>query len=164
MVSNLPRLVVILTPLVVTACQAATPEEPKTPAAAAAVTSAPPAPKKHKVVYHLSEAGPDKAKFVMANVQNTITGLGGMANFDALEIVVHGPAVKTFMADTIDADLKASVDKLVGQGVILTMCGNTITKQNIDPNNLVKGCNVFQAGGVVRIVQLEEQGYTYMRP
>jgi intracellular sulfur oxidation DsrE/DsrF family protein len=30
-------------------------------------------PRKHKVVYHLSEAGVDKARFVLGNIQNTIT-------------------------------------------------------------------------------------------
>lgn len=163
MTTNLP-FVLCFVPLVALGCQAATPEEAKAPTAAALTSAPPAAPKKHKVVYHLSEAGADKAKFIMANVQNTITGLGGMQSFDALEIVVHGPAVKTFMADTIDPELKATVDKIVAQGVVLTMCGNTITKQNIDPNNLVKGCSIAQQGGVVRIVQLEEQGYTYMRP
>lgn len=126
--------------------------------------AAPAATKKHRIVYHLSEAGPEKAKFVMTNAQNTITGLGGFQNFEALEIVVHGPAVKTFMSDTIDPDLKEMVSKLVAQGVTLTMCGNTITKMNIDPSKLVSGCNIAKQGGIVRLVELQEQGYAYLRP
>jgi hypothetical protein len=65
---------------------------------AAAVTSAshlPGQPRKHKVVYHLSEAGVDKARFVLGNVQNTIAGAGGPAHVEAIELVVHGPALKT---------------------------------------------------------------------
>src|SRR2546427_768038 len=34
-------------------------------------------PKKHKIVYHLDEAGLDKARSVLGNIQNHIRGVGG---------------------------------------------------------------------------------------
>lgn len=145
-------------------CQAEAAPPPAAAPTSAAVATAPAAAKKHRIVYHLSDPAPEKAKFVMGNVQNTITGLGGFQNFDALEIVVHGPAVKNFLSDTIDPELKEQVTKLVAQGVTLTMCGNTITKMNIDPNHLVSGCNIAKQGGVIRLIELQEQGYAYLRP
>jgi len=127
------------------------------------VTNAPEAPKKHKIVYHLSEAGPEKAKFVLTNMKNHADGVGWQ-NIAALELVAHGPAVKTFMSEGMDADIRGMIDKLVAQGMTLTICGNTMTKMNIPKENLVPGCKIASAGGVVRLMELQEQGYAYIRP
>src|SRR5215475_6026463 len=54
-------------------------------------------PRRHRVVYHLSEAGVDKALFVLRNIHNTISGVGGTGHVEAIELVVHGPALKTFV-------------------------------------------------------------------
>ena len=43
-------------------------------------------------------------------------------------------------------------------------CGNTMTKQNLPKEQLVKGCGIANKGGVVRLMELQEQGYTYLRP
>lgn len=135
-----------------------------TPNATTTAGPAQPAAHKHRIVFHLTDAAPQQAKLVMTNVQNTITGFGGMPNFEALEVVVHGPAVKNFVSDNIEPDLKESVDKLVAQGVTLTICGNTMTKMNIDKSRLASGCSIANQGGVVRIIELQEKGYAYMRP
>lgn len=79
-------------------------------------------PRKHRVVYHLSEAGVDKARFVLGNIQNTITGVGGPGHIEAIELVVHGPALKTFVTASIDPQLKAMLAELQGQGVAFGAC------------------------------------------
>jgi len=134
-------------------------------AAAAAATSAshvPAQPRKHKVVSHLSEAGVDKARFVLRNVQNTIEGVGGPANVEAIELVVHGPALKTFVTATIDPELKTMLTEL--QGLAFGACGNTMKGMNLTLEQLPKGAHHLPQGGVVRLMELVEQGYVYLRP
>ena len=75
-------------------------------AGAAAASHLEAQPRKHRVVYHLSEAGVDKARFVLGNIHNTITGVGGPSHIEAIELVVHGPALKTFVTASIDPQLK----------------------------------------------------------
>jgi intracellular sulfur oxidation DsrE/DsrF family protein len=136
-------------------------------AAAAAVTSAshlPAQPRKHKVVYHLSEAGVDKARFVPRNVQNTIEGVGGPAHIEAVELVVRGPALKTFVTATIDPHLKTMLAELQGQGLTFGACGNTMKGMNLTLEQLPKGAHQLPQGGVVRLMELVEQGYVDLRP
>jgi uncharacterized protein len=121
-------------------------------------------PRKHKVVYHLSEAGVDKARFVLGNIHNTITGVGGPANIEAIELVVHGPALKTFLTASMDPELKAMLAELQGQGVAFGACGNTMKAFSITLEQLPKGAHYLPQGGVVRIMELVEQGYVYLRP
>src|SRR5216117_3296988 len=63
-------------------------------------------PKKHKVVYHLNEPSVDKARFVLGNIQNHIDGVGGMKNVEAIELVVHGPALRNFLTKDMNPDIK----------------------------------------------------------
>ncbi len=121
-------------------------------------------PQKHKVVYHLSEAGVDKARFVLGNIQNTIEGVGGWDHIEAIELVVHGPALRTFMTKTMDPDLKHMLERLQAQGVGFGACGNTMKALRITLDELPAGAHPLPQGGVVRIMELEEQGYVYLRP
>jgi len=121
-------------------------------------------PRKHRVVYHLSEPGVDKARFVLGNIQNTISGVGGPANIEAIELVVHGPALKTFVTATIDPQLKTILADLQAQGVVFGACGNTMKAFSLSLEQLPKGAHPLPQGGVVRIMELVEQGYVYLRP
>ncbi|HET8577621.1 MAG TPA: DsrE family protein [Methylomirabilota bacterium] len=121
-------------------------------------------PKKHRVVYHLTEAGVDKARFVLGNIQNNIDGVGGWQNIDAIELVVHGPALRNFVTKTMDPDLKKALERLQGQGLAFGACGNTMKAFHITLDELPAGAHHLTQGGVVRIMELEEQGYAYIRP
>jgi len=121
-------------------------------------------PRQHKVVYHLSEAGVDQARFVLGNIHNTITGVGGTRHVEAIELVVHGPALKTFVVASMDPQLKAMLSELQGQGLALGACGNTMKAFNLTLEQLPKGAQHLPQGGVVRIMELVEQGYVYLRP
>src|SRR5437870_1077092 len=94
-------------------------------------------PKKHKVVYHLDEAGSDKAKFVLGNIENHIRGVGGPEHVEAIELVVHGPALRNFVTARLDPALRAALDRLQSQGLAFGACGNTMKAFNITLAELV---------------------------
>lgn len=121
-------------------------------------------PRKHKIVYHLNEAGVEKAKFVLGNIQNHIKGVGGWENVEALELVVHGPALKTFLTKDMDPDVKRALEALQTQGVGFGACGNTMKAFNIALEQLPDGTRHLPQGGVVRVMELQDQGYAYIRP
>ena len=121
-------------------------------------------PKKHKIVYHLNEPGVDKARFALGNIQNHIDGVGGMKNVAAIELVVHGPALRTFLTRDINPEIKRALDELRSEGVAIGACGNTMKAFNVTLGELPAGTKALPQGGVVRVMELVEQGYAYIRP
>jgi uncharacterized protein len=119
-------------------------------------------PKKHRVVYHLSD--PDKTRFVLGNIENHIAGVGGPDNIEAIELVVHGPALRGFVTGKIDPDVKETLARLQKERVTFGACGNTMKAFNVTLEQLPAGAQPLPQGGVVRIMELQEQGYVYIRP
>ncbi|HEY3065892.1 MAG TPA: DsrE family protein [Methylomirabilota bacterium] len=121
-------------------------------------------PKKHKIVYHLDDAGADKARFVVGNIQNHVDGVGGWQNIEALELVVNGPALKSFVASSMDPGLRQALQELQGHGLTFGACGNTMKAFSVTLEQLPAGAKPLPQGGVVRVMELQEQGYAYIRP
>lgn len=119
-------------------------------------------PKKHKVFFHLNESDPKKATAVLTNVQNLVDTVG-WKNIEALELVVHGPGLRPFIARAIDPDVKGRVEMLLTGGMTMGACQITMKRQSIKPEDLIDGL-VPIPSGVVRVMELEEKGYAYIRP
>jgi intracellular sulfur oxidation DsrE/DsrF family protein len=83
---------------------------------------------------------------------------------EAIELVVHGPALKTFLTAGMDPQLKAQLTELQGQGLAFGACGNTMKAFSLTLEQLPPGAQRLPQGGVVRIMELVEQGYIYLRP
>lgn len=118
--------------------------------------------KTHKVVYHLNEADLAKNKFVLGNMRNHIAGVGGPQNLE-MELVVHGPALKNFVTKTMDLELKKALESLQLDGMQFGACGNTMKAFKITLEELPQGATHLPQGGVVRVMELQEQGYIYIR-
>src|SRR6266704_2720551 len=108
-------------------------------------------PKKHKIVYHLDEAGLDKARSVLGNIENHIR-------------VVGGAALRNFVTASMDVALRAALDRLQTQGLAVGACGNSMKAFNITLEQLPQGTRPLPQGGVVRVMELQEQGFVYLRP
>jgi len=120
-----------------------------------------PAPDKRKVVYHLADL--DKVAFVLGNIQNHFDGMGGPDKV-MIALVVHGPALKAFHAASANPDVKQRVARYTGAGVQLAACGKTMKAQDVTLKDLLPGFVAADEGGVVRIAELQSQGYVYLRP
>ena len=116
---------------------------------------------KLKVVYHLSDA--EKVNFVLGNIQNHIDGVGGPEHV-TIALVVHGPALKAFQLAQSNPDISKRVGDFSRDGVELAACGNTMKSQKITLGDLLPGFVAADKGGVVRIAELQSQGYLYLRP
>jgi intracellular sulfur oxidation DsrE/DsrF family protein len=114
-----------------------------------------------KVVYHLSDA--EKVNFVLGNIQNHIDGVGGPDHV-TLALVIHGPALKAFHAAQANPDIARRIGEFSKDGVELAACGNTMKAQNVTLKELLPGFVSAERGGVVRLAELQAQGYLYLRP
>lgn len=130
-------------------------------ASGAAVSSAQAAPNKSKVAYHLTDA--ERANSVLGNIRNHIQGVGGPENVEII-LVVHGAAIKAFEDISAHPDLKASFTQLKSAGVAYNACGNTLNSLKWQVSDLLTGFVRVDQGGVVRLAELQSQGYVYLRP
>lgn len=130
-------------------------------AAASASRRAQAAPDRSKVVYHLSDL--DKVAFVLGNISNHYQGVGGPQNV-TIALVVHGPALKAFQAKSASPELAKHVGAFAKSGLRLNACGNTMRAQKVTLADLLPGFVKADQGGVVRLAELQAQGYVYLRP
>jgi len=114
-----------------------------------------------KVAYHLSEF--DRVVFVLGNIHNHYAGMGG-GDHVTIELVVHGPALKAFHRATAAPDVAKRIEELRSLGLQLAACINTMRAEEVTLSDLLPGFAMADKGGVVRLAQLQAQGYAYLRP
>ena len=119
-------------------------------------------PKRHKIFYHLDEPGVERAKAVLVNIENHVSVVG-WKNIEAFELVVHGPALRTFLAKDMDPDVRGKLETLLAGGLRFDACQNTMARQKIEVKDLIEGVTPVPSG-VVRVMELQEAGYAYIRP
>ena len=119
-------------------------------------------PKKHKAFFHLNESSPEKAIAVLTNIQNYVDVVG-WRNIEALELVVHGPGLRPFIVKDINPEVKGKIDTLLTGGLKMGACEITMRRQNIKKEDLMEGLPSIPSG-VVRVMELQEKGYAYIRP
>jgi len=120
--------------------------------------------KKHRIVYQLDDPGVDKTTFVLNNIRNHVNGVGGWKNIAAFELVVFGPALRNFVTRDMDPAVKQSLAALQAGGLTFGACGNTMKGFNITLEQLPGGAKPLPQGGVVRVMELQELGFAYIRP
>ena len=117
--------------------------------------------KHHKLVIQVSTDDLKTQKIAMNNAVN-LQKLYGMDNID-IEIVAYGPGLKMLTAKSKYAD---RVKSLAMQDITFSACMNTMNKMKKKLGHLPKladGVDTVPAG-VARILELQEEGYSYVRP
>jgi intracellular sulfur oxidation DsrE/DsrF family protein len=112
-----------------------------------------------KVAYHLSDA--DRANFVLGNIRNHYEGTGGKTT---IALVVHGPALAAFRATSASGVVANSFAGLQKHGLTAHACANTMHGMDLSIADLLPGFVVAEKGGVVKLAELQREGYAYLRP
>lgn len=116
---------------------------------------------KHKLVIQVSTDDPKTQKIALNNAVN-VQKLMGMDNVD-IEVVAYGPGLGLLTTKSKEA---TRVKSLAVQNITFSACGNTmakIEKKTGKKPKLTEGVKVVKAG-VARIMELQEAGYSYLRP
>jgi intracellular sulfur oxidation DsrE/DsrF family protein len=114
-----------------------------------------------KVVLQISDNDPTKQTLVL-NVANNLINHYGAEQVD-VEIVAFGPGLRLLFADNANSKRIAG---LVSNNVKFSACGNTMknmAKQLGKDPQLNSNAKIVPAG-VVRIIELENQGYKLIKP
>jgi len=127
------------------------------------VTSVPEAPEdkpfaEHAVVFHISSGDGFAQKLVLNNAQNLQKFYG--PDKVQIEIVAYGPGLRTLFRENSQFD---RIQSMADAGIEFSACANTMRNMGRETASLHKSASVVP-GGVVRIMELQEAGWTYIRP
>ncbi len=115
----------------------------------------------HKIVIQVSTDDPRTQKIALNNAVN-LQKAYGVDNVD-IEIVAYGPGLSLLTKKSGQAD---RVESLALSDITFSACGNTmaaVTKKSGHTPVLLEGVEQVKAG-VAQIMELQEQGYAYVRP
>lgn len=116
---------------------------------------------KNKLVIQVSTDDARTQKIALNNAVN-LQKLYGMDNV-VIEIVAYGPGLGLLTKKSGQA---SRVESLAQQDIHFSACGNTmskVAKKSGKMPQLLEGVDQVTAG-VARIMELQQQGYAYIRP
>lgn len=132
------------------------------PAAHAAVK------KEHRVVFQIDESDPKVMNQVLNNVANLTEYYHGQGEQTQVEVVAYGPGLNMLREDKspVKDRLKRIKEGSFPSNLTYSACHNTMMgmeKKEGHPIKIVPEARVVPAG-VVRLTELQEQGWSYIRP
>lgn len=116
----------------------------------------------HKIVLQISDDDSAKQTLVL-NVANNLIKYYGVDKVD-IEIVAFGPGLRLLFAENVNAE---RIDSLVdNSGVRFAACKNTIAAMTnvLGYEPALNSRSKPVEAGIVRILELTDQGYTLVRP
>ena len=116
---------------------------------------------KNKIVIQVSTNDPVTQKIALNNAVN-MQKMYGIDNID-IEVVAYGPGLGLLTKKSSQA---SRVTSLAMQDITFSACGNTMKKVEKKTGNmpkLLEGVGQVTAG-VARIMELQQNGYAYIRP
>jgi len=125
------------------------------------------ATKPHRVVIQVDQNDPEVMNLALNNAKNVIEYYRGKNEDAQVEIVAYGPGLHMLRDDT--SPVKARIKEMTGSfpsKLAFAACNNT--KQGMEKREghaiaIIPQATIVPAG-VVRIMQLEEEGYSYVKP
>ena len=122
--------------------------------------------KTHYLAVHVDESDRQKLNLALNNVQNVRAYYAEQGDEVVIEVVAYGPGLQMFIDGESPVADRIKAMALEGDDVTFTACGNTIA--NMEKNTgkqitLLEEATVVPSG-VVRLIELQEEGYAYVRP
>ncbi|MGK2899330.1 MAG: DsrE family protein [Burkholderiaceae bacterium] len=114
-----------------------------------------------KVVYHINDA---KAQ-ALAGLRNVKNHLDTDPKAQ-ITVVTHAEGVDFLMQDAMDRNgntYEIAVQLLVVRGVKFEVCEITLKNRGLKKEQFIQEAS-FVPSGVVRLAQLQHQGYAYIKP
>lgn len=125
---------------------------------AATLTGAPQPNAKYRVVFQVSDNDPAKWNLALNNAKNVQSDLG-KENVE-IEIVAYGPGLNMLKAESAVA---GRVNGALDDNVAVVACDNTMHNMKLTDADLIGGISHVKAG-VVRLMERQRQGWSYIRP
>ena len=121
----------------------------------------------HHVVFQINAADPGLMNLLLNNAEQSKAAYEAAGEKLEVEIVAYGPGLKMLLPNS---PVKARIQNLAANnsGIGFAACGNTMkkmAKKTGKPVELLEFGNIKMVpGGVVHILQRQDQGWHYIKP
>jgi uncharacterized protein len=115
----------------------------------------------HRIVVQVNEDNPQLWSLTLNNIGNLI-GAMGKEHVD-IRVIAYGPGINMFKKGNSVLERLDSLKKFAGPSVGYTVCSNTMKAMKVEREDIVPLVDDFYPG-IVRVVELQEKGYVYLRP
>ncbi|HFQ14915.1 MAG TPA: hypothetical protein ENK41_01060 [Rhodobacteraceae bacterium] len=120
----------------------------------------------HKVAIHVDQNNPRVMNMALNNIANIRKYYDAKGEKIIIELVAYGPGLHMLRADTSPVKTRIATMALEIDNLKFSACGNT---HRIMSNKAGKKVELLSEAalvpsGVVRLIELQEKGYAYVRP
>ncbi len=120
----------------------------------------------HHVAVHVDQNDPQVMNMALNNVANLTNYYESQGDTVMVEVVAYGPGLQMFVAATSPVKNRISTMSLELENLSFAACGNTLrnmSKKAGKDIELLDETTVVPSG-VVRLIELQENNYAYIRP
>ena len=124
--------------------------------------------KVHHIVYQIDENDKARMNLVLNNVEQSMEYYHSKGEEAQIEVVAYGPGLMMLRDDKspVKERLKRIKEGSFPSMVTYSACGNTIAKAEKKEGHAIPIVSEARVvpGGVVRLTELQEEGWAYIRP
>jgi uncharacterized protein len=127
-----------------------------------------PAPKRHRLLIQVDQNDPALMNLALNNATNVIEYYRAKGEEVNVDIVAYGPGLHMLRSDTspVQDRIKHLKDLAFPSKIQFSACNNTkegMEKKEGHPIEVLSEATIVPSG-VVRLMELEEKGWSYVRP
>ena len=123
-------------------------------------------PQAHRLVLQVNSNEPAMMNLALNNASNVVQYYKDLGKKVSIEVVTFGPGLHMLRDDTSPVKARIEVLALSSPEISFKACGNTRENMSKAENKeipLISEAKVVKSG-VVRVMELQEQGWTYVKP
>jgi len=132
----------------------------------ALAAEAPAEKKEHYLILQVNSNDPAAMNLALNNAMNVAQYYKEIGENVKIEVVTFGPGLHMLRDDTSPVKTRIETMSLSNPEISFKACGNTQANMHKAENKdipIIRGVEVVKSG-VIRIMELEEQGWTYVKP
>ena len=122
--------------------------------------------KTHYVAIHVDQNDPQVMNMALNNAANVDSYYESVGDEVEIELVAYGPGLNMFIPGKSPVADRVSAMSLEMENLSFAACANTLEgmKKKAGHDIELMSEAVVVPSGVVRLIELQEQGYAYVRP
>jgi hypothetical protein len=120
----------------------------------------------HHVAIHVDQNDPAVMNMALNNAQNVASYYKSKGDEVMIEVVAYGPGLNMLIPDQSPVADRIKSMSMELDHIAFAACGNTLAgmQKKAGHDIALMSEAVVVPSGVVRLIELQEQGYAYVRP